>query len=328
MCRLLILLLPLASLCACREKARTEKDPAVPEERASNTEASAPRERRSPDRPEVSLDADAKSGNPGTETLPSPTRFEDLVPPSPKPLADATLPETEPTRPPLHPGPEERAVSSALPGPQRAKAAAERVRPELEQALASKGLRFGDPVFLRAFKEEGQVELWVRKRDTKKYELFRTWEVAKQSGKPGPKLAQGDGQVPEGFYHVGSSAMKPDSQFHLAFNIGYPNAYDRHHGRTGDFIMIHGNCVSIGCLAMTDPKIEEIYTLCDAALKNGQTYFRVHLFPFRMTPQRLAREKDSEWFDFWTNLKEGYDLFENDRLPPEADVKSGRYEFK
>ncbi|WP_341407682.1 L,D-transpeptidase family protein [Luteolibacter soli] len=221
-------------------------------------------------------------------------------------------------------------MSSDLPGPERAKAAAERVRPALEKALADKGLHFGDPVFLRAFKEEGQVELWVRNRGTKKYEHFRTWDVAAQSGKPGPKLAEGDGQVPEGFYFVGPTAMKPDSTFHLAFNIGYPNAYDQHHGRTGSFIMIHGNCVSIGCLAMTDPKIEEIYTLCDAALKNGQPYFRVNLFPFRMTDERLAREAYNPWFDFWTNLKEGYDRFEHSHVPPEAEVneKSGRYEFK
>lgn len=245
-------------------------------------------------------------------------------------LVKPMLPELNTARPPLHPaGPaEEQAVSSDLPGPERAKAAAARVRPELEKALAAKGLHFGDPVFLRAFKEEGQVELWVRRRETKKYEHFRTWDVAAQSGKPGPKLAEGDGQVPEGFYYVPTAAMKPDSTFHLAFNIGYPNAYDQHHGRTGSFIMIHGNCVSIGCLAMTDTKIEEIYTLCDAALKNGQPYFRVNLFPFRMTPERLEREQDSEWFDFWTNLKEGYDHFEHSKLPPEADVENGRYRFK
>jgi murein L,D-transpeptidase YafK len=244
-------------------------------------------------------------------------------------MPGAALPElntARPTQPP--PDPDEEAVSSALPGPQRAKAAAERVRPELEKALAAKGLQFGDPVFIRAFKEEGQVELWVRNRETKKYELFRTWEVAKQSGKLGPKLAQGDGQVPEGFYHVGASAMKPDSTFHLAFNIGYPNDYDQHYGRTGDFIMIHGNCVSIGCLAMTDTKIEEIYTLCDAALKNGQAYFRVHYFPFRMTSERMDRARYNEWFDFWTNLKEGYDIFERGHVPPEVDVKDGRYVFK
>jgi murein L,D-transpeptidase YafK len=216
----------------------------------------------------------------------------------------------------------------SMPGPERAKAAATRVRPALERALAAKGLRFGDPVFLRAFKEENALELWVLKRDTKKYELFRTWEIAAQSGKLGPKLAEGDGQVPEGFYFVPRSGMKPDSVFHLAFNIGYPNEYDRHHGRTGTFIMIHGDRVSIGCLAMTDEKIEEIYTLCDAALAGGQKFFRVHLFPFRMNSERMEQAADSEWFDFWRNLKEGHDHFERTRVPPEVTVEDGRYRFK
>jgi murein L,D-transpeptidase YafK len=214
------------------------------------------------------------------------------------------------------------------PGPERAKAAAARVRPELERALTARGLHFGDPVFLRAFKEEAVLELWVLKRGTGKYELFRTWDVAAQSGKPGPKLAEGDRQVPEGFYFVPPSGMKPDSVFHLAFNLGYPNAYDRHHGRTGTFIMIHGNRISIGCLAMTDGKIEEIYTLCDAAHAGGQAYFRVHLFPFRMAAERLARERENEWFDFWTNLKEGHDHFERTKVPPEVTVEGGRYRFK
>ena len=216
----------------------------------------------------------------------------------------------------------------SMPGPERAKAAAARVRPALERDLATKGLRFGDPVFLRAFKEENVLELWVLKRETKKYELFRTWEIAAQSGKLGPKLAEGDGQVPEGFYFVPPAGMKPDSVFHLAFNIGYPNAYDRHHGRTGTFIMIHGNRISIGCLAMTDEKIEEIYTLCDAAHAGGQKFFRVHFFPFRMTSERMEKAKDSEWFDFWTNLKEGHDHFERTGIPPEVTVEDGRYRFK
>jgi murein L,D-transpeptidase YafK len=202
------------------------------------------------------------------------------------------------------------------------------VRPGLERDLAAKGLHFGDPVFLRAFKEEKQLEMWIRRRDTGKYDLFRTWEIAALSGKPGPKLAEGDGQVPEGFYFVPPSGMKPDSVFHLAFNIGYPNAYDQALGRTGTFIMIHGNRVSIGCLAMTDEKIEEIYTLCDAAHQGGQEIFRVHIFPFRMTPERLAKEEGSEWSGFWKNLSEGYERFERDRVPPEVTVENGRYVFK
>lgn len=216
---------------------------------------------------------------------------------------------------------------TAPPGPARAAAAAARVRPALERDLAAAGLAFGDPVFLRAFKEEAVLEVFVRERESGDFKLFRSYPIAAASGTPGPKLAEGDRQVPEGFYHVPPVAMKPDSRFHLAFNIGYPNAYDRHHQRDGSFIMIHGNRVSIGCLAMTDAKIEEIYTLCDAAHRAGQMFFRVHLFPFRMSAGRMAEAAGGPWADFWENLREGYESFEVHRRPPEVTVEGGRYQF-
>lgn len=209
----------------------------------------------------------------------------------------------------------------------RSAAAAVRVRPGLERDLTSVGLEFGDPVFIRAFKEEDVLELFIRNRATGKFDLFRSYPVAAASGILGPKLAEGDLQVPEGFYFVPPSAMKPDSQFHLAFNIGFPNEYDRLHGRGGTFIMIHGNRVSIGCLAMTDEKIEEIYTLCDAALQGGQPFFRVHIFPFRMTPERMEKAKDDPNAEFWKNLAEGYDSFEKNRVPPDVSVRDGHYHF-
>ena len=221
-------------------------------------------------------------------------------------------------------------TGASLPGPARAAAAAHRVRPGLERDLRAKGLEFGAPVFLRAFKEEMKLEVFVENPNTKSFELFRSYPVARASGTLGPKLAEGDGQVPEGFYFVPRSAMKPDSRYHLAFNLGYPNSYDRSLGRTGSAIMVHGNRVSAGCLAMTDPKIEEIYTLCDAALKNGQPYFRVHVFPFRMTDQRMkqAAEKHPDHLPFWRNLKEGHDWFEKHKRPPEVGVADGTYTFR
>lgn len=219
------------------------------------------------------------------------------------------------------------AVDSTLPGPKRAKAAANRVREALSRDLKAKNLRFGDPIFLRAIKEEDLLELWVRDSKSGRFKLFRSYPVAAASGTLGPKTAEGDLQVPEGFYFFRRSGLKPDSTFHLAFNIGYPNAYDRHHKRTGSFIMVHGNCVSIGCLAMTDTKIEEIYTLCDAALTKGQPFIRIHLFPFRMTDARMKRETRSKHLDFWKNLKQGYDHFEKDRQPPDTSVVNGRYQF-
>jgi murein L,D-transpeptidase YafK len=212
-------------------------------------------------------------------------------------------------------------------GEARATAAAANVRPGLERDLTAVGLYFGDPVFIRAFKEEKQLELFVRNRASGKFELFRTYPIAAASGVLGPKLVEGDSQVPEGFYHVPPAAMNPTSRYHLAFNIGYPNEFDRAHQRTGSAIMVHGNDVSIGCLAMTDAKIEEIYTLCDAAHHGGQAYFRVHLFPFRMTAARLEKATGTPNHAFWQNLAEGYDHFEKNQIPPDVTVRKGRYQL-
>jgi murein L,D-transpeptidase YafK len=219
------------------------------------------------------------------------------------------------------------AAVTAPPGPLRARAAAERVLPLLQNSLSALGLKAGDPVFLRAFKEEGILELWMRPSGASRFVLFQSYPIAAQSGELGPKLLEGDGQVPEGFYQVSRSAMKPDSRFHLAFNIGYPNAYDRAHDRTGSFIMIHGSFVSIGCLAMTDEKIEEIYTLCDAALTAGQNRFDVHMFPFRMSSERMENAQDSPHFAFWQNLQEGHRIFNEQGVPPDVSIREKRYHF-
>ncbi len=219
-------------------------------------------------------------------------------------------------------------LPAELPGPPRAAAAAARVLPGLKTALAARSLHVGDPVFIRAIKDEAVLELFIRDRGTGRFLLFRSYPIAAASGTLGPKLAEGDRQVPEGFYFVPLAAMKPDSQFHLAFNIGYPNAYDRAHGRSGSAIMVHGNQVSIGCLAMTDAKIEEIYTLCDAALRAGQPFFRVQIFPFRMTPERMSQAAGNPELPFWQNLKQGYDAFEKTGIPPEVSVVDGSYVFE
>ena len=207
----------------------------------------------------------------------------------------------------------------------RSEAAAKRVRPSLEPALRAKGLRWGAPVFIRIFKEEKELELWVD--DGKVFKHFKTWPICKYSGKLGPKLKEGDQQAPEGFYFVPRSRMNPRSRFHLSFNLGYPNTYDRAHKRTGSALMVHGNCVSIGCYAMTNARIEEIYTLCDAALKGGQRFFRVHSFPFRMTEANMKRHAQSKWIEEWYNLKQGYDWFEKSKRPPNVTVSVRRYLF-
>lgn len=200
------------------------------------------------------------------------------------------------------------------------------VRPRLESELDAKGLTFGAPIFIRIFKKERRLELWVQAGE--KYKLFRAYPVCTVSGILGPKTRSGDTQGVEGFYHVVPGRMNPWSSYHLSFNLGYPNQYDRHHGRTGDLQMIHGNCVSIGCYAMTDPLIEEIYAMADAALRGGQPYFRVHVFPFRMNRWNLLLQRRTQWKEFWENLKEGFDYFEERRVPPNVTVRDGLYRFE
>ena len=207
----------------------------------------------------------------------------------------------------------------------RSEAAEKRVRPSLKTALHAKGLRWGAPVFIRIFKEEKELELWID--DGKQFKHFKTWPICKYSGTLGPKLKEGDGQAPEGFYFVPRSRMNPRSRLHLSFNLGYPNAYDRARKRTGSALMVHGNCVSIGCYAMTDARIEEIYSLCDAALQNGQRFFRVHCFPFRMTEANMKRHEKSKWISEWKNLKIGYDWFEKTKRPPNVTVSGEIYTF-
>ena len=220
---------------------------------------------------------------------------------------------------------------AAIPGllsSERSREAAERVRLRLATELSAGGMRFGNPVFIRITKEEGLLELFVREQRKRTFRLFKTYPVAAMSGHLGPKEREGDLQAPEGFYYVSPGRMNPNSRFHLSFNLGYPNTYDRGHGRTGSHLMVHGNQVSIGCFAMTDPGIEEIYTLCHAALAEGQPFFRVHCFPFHMTAQRLARERSNKWYFFWKNLQEGYDFFERSKTPPNVRVSDGRYVFE
>jgi murein L,D-transpeptidase YafK len=192
-----------------------------------------------------------------------------------------------------------------------------------DRRLAEKGLAKGAPVFVRIFKREHELELWMQKDGG--FVLFATYPVCRFSGALGPKLQTGDRQAPEGFYTVGRGQLNPNSRWRRAFNVGFPNAFDRAHGRTGADIMVHGGCSSIGCYAMTNQVIEEIWDLTVAALDGGQKRFAVHVFPFRMTDERLALHGASPWIEFWGDLKRGYDLFEQTRVPPRVSVCQGRY---
>lgn len=199
----------------------------------------------------------------------------------------------------------------------------DKVAPALEQELRSKNLRLGNPVFIRIFKFPGTLEVWVGNHD--RYQLFKSYSICNFSGHPGPKLQEGDWQTPEGFYTVTGSQMNPWSEFHLSFDIGYPNVYDAALNRTGNSIMVHGGCSSVGCFAMGNYGMEEIYTLAGSALENGQEQFSVHIFPFVMTDENLRKYKHSPWFSFWNNLKKGYDAFERSRKVPLIMAENGEY---
>lgn len=190
--------------------------------------------------------------------------------------------------------------------------------------LGKKGMRVEAPIFVRIFKEESELEVW-KQRDDGRFYHFKTYPVCNWSGDLGPKLKQGDKQAPEGFYRVASNQLNPNSQFHVSFNLGYPNSYDKSLGRTGDFLMVHGKCKSAGCYAMTDALMEEIYGLARESLKGGQQSFEVHAFPFRMTDENMKRYRKSKWIGFWRTLKTGYDHFEAHRVPPPIAVCERRY---
>jgi len=214
-----------------------------------------------------------------------------------------------------------------IPTSSRAQTAIAKVAPVLKNELAKANLEYGAPIFLRIFKEEKELEVWLLKN--KGYKLFKTYAICTYGYEGlGPKIRQGDGQAPEGFYFVKPASLNPVSKFHLSFNLGYPNRYDRVHRRTGGALMVHGDCVSIGCYAMTDNGIEEIYALSAAALSNGQPFFRVHIFPFKMSNANMQRVKGTKWYSFWQNLKQGYDFFENNgKVPPNVMVENKRYVF-
>jgi len=192
---------------------------------------------------------------------------------------------------------------------------------DLERA----GLKLGNPAFVRIFKREARLELWMRDGD--RFRLFRPYAICKFSGDLGPKLREGDRQAPEGFYKVARRQLNPNSRHHLSFNLGFPNAFDRQHGRTGSALMVHGGCSSVGCYAMTDQKIDEIYAVVEAALDRGQGQFDVHIFPFRLDSAAFLDDAGHAAVPFWRNLAEGYHLFEASGLPPKVGACDGVYLF-
>ncbi len=198
--------------------------------------------------------------------------------------------------------------------------------PVMNQAQAT-SINFpapGDKIYLRLFKQEGILEIWYKHKN-QQYQLSKIWKICTFSGGLGPKKAEGDGKSPEGFYATRKSLLNPNSNYHLAFNIGYPNAYDRSKGYTGSYIMIHGKCVSIGCYAMTDNGIEEIYALVSQALNSGQTEVPIHIFPFKMNTANMKKYQGSTHDAFWQELKPAYDIFQSQRRIPDISVHNQHY---
>src|SRR5436853_7329923 len=192
--------------------------------------------------------------------------------------------------------------------------------------MSEKGMSRNDPILIRAYKKESEMEVWKRGSDGK-YAHLKTYPICRWSGELGPKVKEGDRQAPEGFYTITPSLMNPNSSYYLAINMGFPNAYDRANGRTGDFLMIHGDCSSRGCYAMTDEQIAEIYALARESFFGGQRSFQIQAYPFRMTPLNMAKHRNSPHMAFWKMLKQGYDHFEVTRREPKVEVCEKRYVF-
>jgi murein L,D-transpeptidase YafK len=182
------------------------------------------------------------------------------------------------------------------------------------------------PVLIRIYKEERTLEVWKQDR-TGKFALLKSYPICKYSGKLGPKITQGDYQAPEGFYDITPDQMNPQSSEYLSFNVGFPNAFDRSLRRTGSFLMVHGGCKSVGCYAMTDYEIEEIYGLVYEAFQGGQAKIQLQAFPFRMTTANLARHEQDPNVSFWQMLKTGSDAFLETGQPPMVAVCDRRYVF-
>ena len=192
--------------------------------------------------------------------------------------------------------------------------------------MSEKGMSKDQPIIIRSFKKESELEVWKR-RANGQYALLKTYPMCRWSGQLGPKVREGDRMAPEGFYAISPAQMNPNSSYYVSFNMGYPNAYDRAHGRTGAHLMVHGACSSAGCYSMTDDQIGEIYALVREAQNGGRKAVQMQAFPFRMTPENLAKHRLDPNIAFWKNLKEGSDYFEVAKDEPQVSVVGGRYAF-
>jgi murein L,D-transpeptidase YafK len=220
-----------------------------------------------------------------------------------------------------NPAPAKVAKAAKLPAK-----ATRKLPPELLALLQQKKMPERSPILVRVFKEEAELEVW--KQDTAgRFEILKTYPICRWSGDLGPKLWEGDGQTPEGFYRVTPGQMNPHSNYYLSINIGYPNSFDKANIRDGSLLMIHGDCRSAGCYAMTDDQISEIYSLARDSFLGSRPSFQIQTYPFRLTPANLARHRNNPNLAFWKMLKIGNDHFEATHLEPKVDVCDRRYVF-
>lgn len=202
----------------------------------------------------------------------------------------------------------------------------------VKQKLEKVGVTGSYDLFIRAFKSEKVLEVWVKAKGQTLFVHLCDYSICSNSGDLGPKRKQGDCQTPEGFYHI--DRFNPASSFYLSLGVSYPNSSDKilcAKGNPGGDIFIHGNCVTIGCIPLTDDIIKELYILAIEAKSNGQSKIPVHIFPFRMSEENRAAYslQYAEHTDFWKNLQEGYDFFEQHKSLPSVTVDAkGKYLFR
>jgi murein L,D-transpeptidase YafK len=200
------------------------------------------------------------------------------------------------------------------------------VSPKLIAAMAEKDMDLQSPMLVRLFKQEAELEVWKQDRSGR-FALLKTYPICRWSGDLGPKVREGDRQAPEGFYSITPGLMNPQSAYYLSFNTGYPNAFDRALGRSGSQLMVHGDCSSRGCYAMTDEQIAEIYSLGRESFFGGQKAFQLQAYPFKMTPVNMAKHRNNPNMPFWKMIKEGWDHFEVTRQEPKVDFCEKKYVF-
>jgi murein L,D-transpeptidase YafK len=213
-----------------------------------------------------------------------------------------------------------------IPDSKRAADIRNKVWPLLQKQLNDRGLGEDQPIYIRIIKETKTLQIWILSGAA--YKLFKSYDICSFSGGLGTKTLEWDSKSPEGFYSVTPDLLNPNSAYHLGINIGYPNKLERQLKYTGDAIMIHGDCVSIGCYAMDDPTIEEIYTLVYEAFLHGQKTINIGIFPFKMDDAHMKTYANSSNIHFWENLKPGFDIFQNTHIPPVVSVSNKQYVFK